>query len=107
MDSKKDEKRPYITREDIEREIANECYFTAADGIRGAAITGAFAAEYLPELGLTTFCVLVLRSGFVVTGMNTCVRAEAFDVNDGRQKARAHAMEKLTGHVLYAWKRSR
>ena len=67
------DKAPRITPADIEANIAGEVYFTAADGYRSSPCydPNGHAHEPLPApapLELLTFCVLVLRNGFTVTG---------------------------------------
>lgn len=85
---------PRVTPADIEANIASEHYFTAHDGRRGAAEYGAAIAIY-PELQLLTFCVLVLRNGFTVTGESACASPENFDAEIGRKIARENAKSKV------------
>ncbi|MBN0690846.1 hypothetical protein JTM16_33935, partial [Pseudomonas aeruginosa] len=61
---------PRITPADIEANIAGEYYFTADDGVshRPDCNPDAVVAGVHGSLGLLTFCVLVLRNGFTVTG---------------------------------------
>jgi hypothetical protein len=47
-------------------------------------------AEYL-----LTFCVLVLRNGFTVTGESACASPENFCADVGRKISRAHALNKV------------
>jgi hypothetical protein len=47
------------------------------------------------SLRLLTFCVLVLRNGFTVTGESACVSAENFDDAIGRKIARENAIAKV------------
>jgi len=46
-------------------------------------------------LSLLTFCVLVLRNGFTVTGESACASPENFNAEIGRQLARANAVNKI------------
>ncbi|CAB4134980.1 Phage protein (N4 Gp49/phage Sf6 gene 66) family [uncultured Caudovirales phage] len=48
-----------------------------------------------PSLGLLTFCVLVLRNGFTVTGESACASPENFDEEIGRKIARRNAEAKI------------
>jgi hypothetical protein len=48
-----------------------------------------------PELNLLTFCVLVLRNGFTVTGESACASPENFDAGLGRKIARQNAIAKI------------
>lgn len=91
---------PSVTPESIEAVIANEYYFTAGDAVTTAC--GAVPAHY-ENLSLLTFCVLVLKNGFTVTGESSCVSPENFDAEVGRKIARAKAFEKiwvLEGYLL-------
>ena len=50
-----------------------------------------------------TFCVLVLRNGFTVTGESACASPENFDAELGRKIARQNAVSKtwpLMGYHL-------
>lgn len=48
-----------------------------------------------PALGLLTFCVLVLRNGFTVTGESACASSENFDAEIGCKIARQNAVNKV------------
>lgn len=89
---------PRITPDDIEKNIMREHFFTANDGIRGA--TG-IADDRAPER-LLTFCVLVLRNGFTVTGESACASPENFDAEIGRKIARQNAAQKIWPLMGYA-----
>lgn len=52
-------------------------------------------APALPALGLLTFCVLVLKNGFAVTGESACASPENFDAEIGRKIARQNAVQKI------------
>lgn len=52
-------------------------------------------AEPTAPLGLLTFCVLVLKNGFTVTGESACASPENFDPQIGRDIARANAVNKI------------
>ena len=51
--------------------------------------------EVPANLGLLTFCVLVLRNGFTVTGESACASPENFDAELGRKIARQNAVQKI------------
>ena len=100
-----------VTPADIEANIASEHYFTACDGRFGALHNGSYVGRELLKandadleaLELLTFCVLVLRNGFTVTGESACASPENFDAEIGRKVARANAVQKiwpLMGYVL-------
>lgn len=94
---------PRITPDDIEANIVSEHYFTARDGRRGALADGTYvgrerprpAEEDLAALDLLTFCVLVMKNGFTVTGESACASPENFDAELGRKIARQNAVEKI------------
>lgn len=87
---------PRITPAEIEANIASEHYFTAADGARMSS-HGNHPIHNLNtgSLGLLTFCVLVLRNGFTVTGESACASPENFDAEIGRKIARQNAIDKV------------
>lgn len=83
---------PRVTPADVEASIVSEHYFTAKDGVYGAATEEAVPPD---ALSLLTFCVLVLRNGFTVTGESACASPENFDADIGRRVARANAIQKV------------
>ena len=87
---------PRVTPADIEANIASEHYFTAADGARMSP-HGNHPVQDMNTgaLGLLTFCVLVLKNGFTVTGESACASPENFDAEIGRKIARQNAVQKI------------
>ena len=66
---------PRVTPADLQANIVSAHYFTAGDGFAGAAALTVEAGGTIapPEqLDLLTFCVLILRNGFTVTGESAC-----------------------------------
>ncbi len=87
---------PRVTPEDIKANIAECHFFTALDGVDGHFRGGPEAqACNATALGLLTFCVLVLRNGFTVTGESACASPENFDPEIGRKIARENAVAKI------------
>ena len=89
-----------VTPDDLEREIASEHYFTALDGVtqatghREVGVDGGIQTAVILQEGATvplsllTFCVLVLRNGCKVVGVNHGpVDPAGFDADYGRQDA--------------------
>jgi len=93
---------PRVTPADIEANIVSEHYFTALDGASAGSqdIVNVWhddkdhGAEQVP-LSLLTFCVLVLRNGFTVTGESACASPENFDPEIGCRVARENAKQKI------------
>lgn len=94
---------PRVTPADIEANIASEHYFTAANGVAGAGDVLPIKKERHP-LELLTFCVLVLKNGFTVTGKSACASPENFDAEIGRKMARENAINKIWPLMGYALK---
>lgn len=93
-----------VTPADIEANIASAFYFTAADGVRGESEMGTSPAGRASSLEQLTFCVLVLRNGFTVTGESACASPENFDAEIGRKIARQNAVAKIWPLMGYALK---
>lgn len=102
---------PRITPKHIDNVIRSEHYFTAYDGRHGAISCDKYVGREAPldaekdlfPLQLLTFCVLVLRNGFTVTGESACASAENFDPEIGRKIAYENARNKiwqLEGYLL-------
>ena len=86
---------PRVTPADLEANIASEHYFTAGDAaFPGEAIASIDAPAY-EAMRLLTFCVLVLRNGFTVTGESACASPENFDAELGKKIARTNAIAKV------------
>ena len=102
---------PRITPADIEANIAAEIYSTGLDCAAEAAGDARSVFNRIkPDVDLTvvndslrllTFCVLVLRNGFTVTGESACASPENFDAEIGRKIARKNAIEKIWPLVGY------
>ena len=95
---------PRVTPADIEANIASEHYFTAEQGAFAAFDPPRGADIVPPALSLLTFCVLVLRNGFTVTGESACASPENFDAELGRKIARQNAVQKMWPLMGYALK---
>ena len=87
---------PRITPADIQQNIVSEHYFTAHEGVTGHEYCSHKAwSDNIEVLNLLTFCVLVLRNGFTVTGESACASPENFSEEIGRKIALANAMSKI------------
>ena len=89
---------PRVNPADIEANLKGEYYFTAEQAVAATVhqqdeltrLTG-----WGGELKLLTFCVLVLKNGFTVTGESACASPENFDAELGRKIARQNAVAKV------------
>ena len=103
---------PRLTPDHIDSVIQSVHYFTAGDGFAGA-LTANEEFKSIPEgerfinppqqLDLLTFCVIVLKNGFTVTGESACASPENFDAEIGRKIAYENARNKiwqLEGYLL-------
>lgn len=100
---------PRVTPADIQAEIASEHYFTAEHGVSGAMAAlelhqSTAHAGHEGALRQLTFCVLVLRNGFTVTGESACASPENFNAEIGRHVARENAVAKVWPLMGYALK---
>lgn len=94
---------PRVTPADIEANIEIAYYFTGQEALQFAGQNGSpFAAHR--SMALLTFCVLVLRNGFTVTGESACASPENFDAEIGRKIARQNAVAKVWPLMGYALK---
>ena len=97
---------PRVTPQRIHDVITGVHYFTAANGIDGLLGAQMGCGVDFPDreaLRLLTFCVLVLKNGFTVTGESACASPENFDPDLGRKIARENAINKvwmLEGYLL-------
>lgn len=95
---------PRVTIGDIEENIQSAWYFTAKHGVDGAVFTDVNDGPRPEALNLLTFCVIVLKNGFTVTGESACVSPENFDIEMGRKVARQNAVQKIWSLMGYELK---
>ena len=95
---------PRLTPDHIDSVIQSVHFFTAGDGYAGA-LASSEEFNSLPEgerfinppqqLDLLTFCVIVLKNGFTVTGESACASPENFDAEIGKKIAYDNARNKI------------
>ena len=84
---------PKVTFEDIEASIASEFYFTAKDGVSGSTLGFSTGPK---DLELITVCILLLKNGHRIVGVNEGpVSADNFDADYGKKLARARAIDSI------------
>lgn len=93
---------PRVTPADIDANIASEHYFTAADGCSGRCNMNVSQDGWVEPLRLLTFCVLVLKNGYTVTGESACASPENFDAELSLKRARHNAINKAWPLMAYA-----
>lgn len=102
---------PRVTMQDIEDSIKSVHYFTATEGYLGSITpsendtdkTDVVFIERPVALDLLTFCVIVLKNGFTVTGESACASPENFNRDIGNTLAYINAKNKiwpLLGYML-------
>lgn len=94
---------PRLTPDHIDSVIQSVHYFTAADGASNADNNYDPLVGAPSQLYLLTFCVLVLKNGFTVTGESACASPENFNAEIGQKVAYENARNKiwqLEGYLL-------
>ena len=94
---------PRVTPNAVENNIVSEHYFTAYEGAKQGRVIRSEPADS-EALKCLTFCVLVLRNGFTVTGESACASPENFDAEIGKRVARTSAVNKIWPLMGYALK---
>ncbi len=103
----KGKKAPRVTPANVEDSVVACYFFTAADGVKGEETRcNRPTCQIEPALNVLTFCVLVLRNGFTVTGESACASVENFDEEIGKNVAKGNAMNKIWPLLGYALKES-
>ena len=96
---------PRVTPRDIENNIDSVHFFTAAEGVMGEEMNNDRQTTHAQEpLYLLTFCVLILKNGFTVTGESACASPANFDADIGKSIAKANAISKIWPLMGYALK---
>ena len=85
-----------VSKESIEAKIKSVYYFNGADAVKSAFVNpSALPADDLANLGLTTYCVIIMENDFKVTGESACVDPTIYDEQKGRQYAYENAFDKI------------
>ena len=84
---------PRVTPQDIEANILSTWYINAGEGVVPDDFMPPVPVDH--PLRLLTFCVLLLRNGFTVTGESACASPENFNAEIGRKIARENAKQKI------------
>lgn len=87
---------PRVTPEEVDANIADIRFFTAAQGAFGADMyrDGTTPMPAPSPLDLLTFCVLTLKNGYTVHGISACAAPEIFDAEIGKDFALKDAKSK-------------
>jgi len=90
---------PRVTPELVDAQIASEWYIVAGEGVPVDDFHPPVPAN--SPLRQLTFCVLVLKNGFTVTGESACASPENFNRQIGRDIARRNARDKIWSLLGY------
>jgi len=77
---------PRLTPEYIDKVIVDQYYFTAANAQWGADPNTSALIGMHKQLETLTFCVLILKNGFTVTGESACASPDNFDAEIGKNR---------------------
>lgn len=94
---------PRLTPDHIDSVIVDKYFFRASDAQWGADPNTTALIGMHKQLETLTFCVLILKNGFTVTGESACASPENFDPEIGRKVAYENARNKiwmLEGYLL-------
>ena len=81
---------PRVTLDDVHNFIEEEIYF------RGSlALQGTTSEKSADILSCITFCILVLKNGYTVTGQSACVSPENFNYQIGKEIAKQNAVDQI------------
>jgi hypothetical protein len=90
---------PRVTLEQVEASIISEHYFTAGDGDAHVAEQASLGLDHIRQtpvaLNCLTFCILVLRNGYTVSGQSACADPANFKPDIGRRLARVNAVNQI------------
>lgn len=88
--------------EDVRDNIQHTVFFSGADGYNGQHFRTTIGFPNTPKnLELLTFCVLVLRNGFVAVGHSMCANPENYDRQAGEEAAYENAIDKVLEVMTY------
>lgn len=86
---------PRVTKDDVLATIASEHYCTALQGVAFASV-GRHLEEIPAALGEVTICVLLLKNGHKIVGVNTgAISPKLFDAELARKLAREDAIDRI------------
>jgi hypothetical protein len=96
-----------VTMDDLMGNIYSEHYFTSMDGVIGETFMRGERAEEGSQpdaLSYLTFCVMVLKNGFTVTGQSACADPAMFNREIGKKIAKEDALKQIWPLMGYALK---
>ncbi len=95
---------PRVTPADIDAAIVMRHFFTAEEAVRHTEPDDYRYHASAPELKRLTFCVLVLKNGFIVTGESCATSLANFNAQLGCKIAEDNARAKIWPLLGYALK---
>ena len=94
-----------VTLEDVEAAIASVSFFRAGEAADHAVCVGhcdAVSLSQFDAMQCLTFCVIVLKNGFTVTGQSACADPNNYNAEIGQRIARQDAVNKIWPLLGYA-----
>ena len=91
---------PRVSLEEVESSIRSEHYFQAGDAANTDLAINT-SIDVPASLDRLTFCVLVLKNGYTVTGEATCTYPGNYHMEYARKRARDRAIEKVWGLLAF------
>lgn len=92
---------PRVTQEEVLDSISSEYFFTGKEGLCGKH--GYLPDGYDDGLAMVTICVLILKNGHRIVGVNTgSVSDENFDHTLARKLAKENALDQIWGLLGYS-----
>ena len=89
-----------VTPQDVADAISGEYYFTAGQGMYGNSV---WPADIPAGAHMVTFCLMILKNGHRIVGINTgSISPENFDADLARKLARQNAVDQIWPLLGYA-----
>lgn len=84
-----------VTKEKLNQIIRSVHYFNAGQAVLSQPNAAPVTEQDQIELGLVTVCILILKNGFKVEGVDACVDPSKYNQEIGQECAYENAFEKL------------
>lgn len=96
-------KAPRVTTDALESNIRGYYCFNVLEVLKAKnEVDSENQMPLMPELGVLTFCVIVLQNGFTVTGQSACADPNNYDATIGNRLAYEDAKKKIWQYMGYS-----